>query len=210
MIVSWHAFPLYVMMPTISEWLSERGLTKAYLYPSDVGGMGITLFYGALYLFGVEWGIYWIHRYLHENTFLYKWLHWDHHIYNNNNDLSPFAGLAFHPLDGCAQASPYIIGMLVLPINYWIHISLLFFTGVWTTNIHDAFVGNTEPVMGSKYHTFHHTHYRDNYGQFFVFWDWVHNTLTDPPLDKYGVTDEESKLDSDIDAGLVKAEFKKD
>ena len=34
--------------------------------------------------------------------------------------------------------------------------------------------------MGSKYHTYHHTAYRDNYGQFFVFFDWIHDTLTDP------------------------------
>lgn len=27
------------------------------------------------------------------------------------------------------------------------------FTAVWATNIHDAVPGNTEPVMGAKYHT---------------------------------------------------------
>ncbi len=36
--------------------------------------------------------------------------------------------------------------------------------------------------MGSKYHMYHHTAYRDNYGQFFVFFDWLHGTLTDPLL----------------------------
>lgn len=34
--------------------------------------------------------------------------------------------------------------------------------------------------MGAGYHTLHHTLYRDNYGQFFVFFDWVHDTLTSP------------------------------
>ena len=27
------------------------------------------------------------------------------------------------------------------------------FTAIWATNIHDAVAGNTEPVMGAKYHT---------------------------------------------------------
>lgn len=27
------------------------------------------------------------------------------------------------------------------------------FTAIWATNIHDAVPGNTEPVMGAKYHT---------------------------------------------------------
>lgn len=94
--------------------------------------------------------------------------------------MSPFAGLAFHPLDGMAQAAPYLIGMFLMPVHFWTHQAMLFFTGVWTTNIHDALVGNTEPVMGSKYHTYHHVWYKNNYGQIFVFFDWIHDTLTDP------------------------------
>ena len=67
-----------------------------------------------------------------------------------------------------------------MPVHFWTHMVLLFFTGVWPASIHDTLRGNTEPIMGSKYHTYHHTSYRDNYGQFFVFFDWVHDTLTDP------------------------------
>eukprot|EP01048_Picozoa_sp_COSAG05_P020084 COSAG05_NODE_3323_length_2149_cov_2.450244_2_plen_49_part_00 len=36
------------------------------------------------------------------------------------------------------------------------------------TNIHDTLHGDTEPIMGSKYHLIHHTHYNRNYGQFFI------------------------------------------
>jgi sterol desaturase/sphingolipid hydroxylase (fatty acid hydroxylase superfamily) len=67
-----------------------------------------------------------------------------------------------------------------MPVHFWTHMVLLFFTGVWTASIHDTIRGNSEPIMGSKYHTYHHTAYRDNYGQFFVFFDWIHGTLTDP------------------------------
>ena len=67
-----------------------------------------------------------------------------------------------------------------MPVHFWTHMALLFFTGVWTASIHDTIRGNSEPIMGSKYHTYHHTAYRDNYGQFFVFFDWIHGTLTDP------------------------------
>jgi hypothetical protein len=120
---------------------------------------------------------------------LYKWLHWDHHIYNNSGDMSPFAGLAFHPLDGCAQASPYVLGLFLMPVHFWTHLVLLFFTGVWTTVIHDAVPAGTEPIMGAKYHMYHHTAYRDNYGQFFVFWDWLHGTLYRDVEDGFGVGD---------------------
>jgi len=50
-----------------------------------------------------EWAIYWIHRYLHDNQTLYLLLHKTHHIYNNRGSLSPFAGLAFDPVDGLMQ-----------------------------------------------------------------------------------------------------------
>ena len=134
----------------------------------------------AAYFFLVEWGIYWVHRTLHDNRTLYKWLHRTHHIYNNQNSLSPFAGLAFHPIDGMLQASPYVFMLLVVPVHFWSHLGCLFFTALWTANIHDTLIVGTEPFMGAGYHTLHHTLYRDNYGQCFIFFDWIHGTLTPP------------------------------
>ena len=126
------------------------------------------------------------------------------------------AGLAFNPFDGMAQAAPYLICMLLVPMHFLTHEVMLFFTAVcepthlgvactcgtllhlpaapaawlqiWTTNIHDTLQGDTEPIMGSAYHTLHHTIYTKNYGQFFIFWDWVFGTLQAPansPWAKY-------------------------
>lgn len=38
------------------------------------------------------------------------------------------------------QASPYVILLFVVPVHYFTHVFLLFFSGVWATNIHDATV----------------------------------------------------------------------
>ena len=78
-----------------------------------MGGVEHWLVWTLAYLFFVEWAIYWIHRGLHEVRWAYKWLHADHHSYNNKHDLSPLAGLAFHPVDGALQASPYLVGRVV-------------------------------------------------------------------------------------------------
>ena len=56
--------------------------------------------------------------------------------------------------------------------------------------------------MGAKYHTYHHTAYKDNYGQFFVFFDWVHDTLHAPDAAGYGAVD----AGAAADAKGVKAE----
>jgi sterol desaturase/sphingolipid hydroxylase (fatty acid hydroxylase superfamily) len=70
--------------------------------------------------------------------------------------------------------------MLLVPCHYPTHFGLLFFTAIWATYIHDAMDLNVWPVMGSKYHTIHHTHYIYNYGQVFVFCDVLWGTFREP------------------------------
>ena len=185
--VSARAMVLYTLAPTVGEWAIERGWTLAYHDPAAAAswlgapaGAAVAAAVGltAFYFLVVEWGIYWIHRYLHENRTLYRLLHRTHHIYNNEGTLSPFAGLAFNPIDGLCQAAPYGLLLPILPVHFWSYEALLFFTAIWTTNIHDTLFVESDPVMGARYHTIHHTTYRDNYGQVFILFDWLHDTLT--------------------------------
>jgi lathosterol oxidase len=175
---------VYAGLPIISEWLIENGLTHTYFYLSDIGGLPYYLLFLVIYICLVEIGIYWVHRTEHTNKFLYKYVHGLHHKYNKLDTLTPWASIAFNPLDGIFQASPYVICLFFVPMHYFTHIFLLFFSGVWATNIHDALWGDTEPIMGSKYHTLHHTHYLYNYGQFFTFCDAYWGTLKVPTRSK--------------------------
>lgn len=229
--VSVKALPMYSALPAFNEMIAEHGWTRAYARLSDVG-LGTYVGYMALYMLLVEFGVYWMHRSLHEIPWAYKHIHATHHKYNKENTLSPFAGLAFHPLDGvlqvccerdsggrtahpvsmvlclrillqsvfqpckvqsCShqvytsthrhhrpQAIPYTIVMLFVPVHFLTHELLLFFTGVWTTNIHDCLHANVPPIMGAGFHTIHHTTYRHNYGQFFTLMDGLHGTLVHP------------------------------
>lgn len=59
-------------------------------------------------------------------------------------------------------------------------VPIVFVWQVWATNIHDTVITGTEPLMGAAYHTIHHTHYNKNYGQWFIFFDWLHGTLMGP------------------------------
>ncbi len=90
--VSMQAMPAYVALPTLSEYMVEQGWTRCFPRIEEVGwpaylGLIVT------YLVIVEFGIYWIHRELHDIKPLYKLLHAPHHIYNKQDTLSPFAGL---------------------------------------------------------------------------------------------------------------------
>lgn len=94
--------------------------------------------------------------------------------------MSPFAGLAFHPLDGILQAFPYAVALFVVPMHFMLHEFLLFGTALWTANIHDNIHGNVLPIMGAGWHTIHHTSYKHNYGHYFVIMDWLFGTLISP------------------------------
>lgn len=89
--VAMKAMPWYCALPTISEFMVENGWTRCFARISDVSWLAY-LGYLILYLVLVEFGIYWMHRELHDIKPLYKYLHATHHIYNKQNTLSPFAG----------------------------------------------------------------------------------------------------------------------
>jgi len=180
MMVAQSSLFLYAALPVLSELLIEYKFTRCYYYMDEVGGWVPGMTYLFLYIACVEIGIYWVHRTLHTNKFLYKYVHGMHHKYNRADTLTPWASIAFNPIDGICQASPYVVCLFFIPVNYFMHIGLLFFTGVWATNIHDSVPADSEPFMGAKYHTYHHTHYHYNFGQFFIFCDYFWGTLKLP------------------------------
>jgi lathosterol oxidase len=174
---------LYVLLPVVSDYVIENGWTQTYYSLHEVGGLGPYLAWLVLYLALVEIGIYWMHRTLHTNKFLYRHIHALHHKYKTPEMLTPWASIAFHPLDGILQACPYVLCLFLVPCHYITHVLLLFFTAIWATYIHDSLdIWNIDPIMGSKYHTIHHTHYMYNFGQVFIFCDAFWGTLRATPF----------------------------
>ena len=177
--VSLQAMPLYTALVAVCEAIVERGYTLVYPRVDDFGVGAFVLFF-VVYLTSVEFGVYWMHRSLHDVKSAYGLLHKTHHIYNKEHTLSPFAGLAFNPLDGILQAVPYVWSLFFIPTHYLTHELLLFGTAIWTTNIHDCIDGACEPIMGAGYHLLHHTNYRTNYGHYLTYCDRIFGSLEVP------------------------------
>ncbi|XP_057756661.1 delta(7)-sterol-C5(6)-desaturase-like [Arachis stenosperma] len=179
--VSMKALPWYTLLPTIEEYITEGGFTRCFPRVHYVGWLHYVV-YVALYLILVEFGIYWMHKLLHDIKPLYKHLHAPHHIYNNkHNILSPFAGMALHPLDGILQVLlPHSIALFIVPMHFSTHLVILLMEGIWTASIHDCINAKFWPIMGSGYHTVHHVTYRHNYGHFTIWMDWMFGTLVEP------------------------------
>ncbi|XP_028548898.1 delta(7)-sterol-C5(6)-desaturase isoform X3 [Dendrobium catenatum] len=94
-IVAMKAMPWYSALPTLSEYMVESGWSKCFSTISEVG-WPMYMVYLLTYLVLCEFGIYWMHRELHDIKPLYKHLHATHHIYNKQNTLSPFAAPKFN------------------------------------------------------------------------------------------------------------------
>merc|ERR1711968_276660 len=114
--VSLFAIPIYSLLPTLAEMAVEKGWTVAYADLTAYSTPAYLVLF-AVYVAFVEWCVYWMHRLLHDIRPAYFALHATHHIYNDNNSLSPMAGLAFDPIDGVMQGFPYALLLFFVPMH---------------------------------------------------------------------------------------------
>ncbi|KAH8083646.1 C-5 sterol desaturase [Filobasidium floriforme] len=147
-----------------------RGKTLMYDNFSDYGA---GWFQGtmAVFLLFTDFCIYWIHRWLHIPA-IYKRLHKPHHKWVVP---TPFASLAFHPLDGYAQSVPYHLVVFILPVHKWIYLGLFVIINLWTIVIHDGDMISghllEKYINSPAHHTLHHMYFTCNYGQYFTWAD---------------------------------------
>ncbi|CAO3587201.1 unnamed protein product [Absidia cylindrospora] len=157
------------------------------------------------FLFITDMGIYWIHRLLH-HPLIYKSLHKLHHKWIVP---TPFASIAFHPIDGYLQSTPYHIYAFLIPMHKWLYLAMFILVNVWTVLIHDGitlyiegggntyfnahanlfFLGNyfsqSDIINTTAHHTVHHLYFNYNYGQYFTFWDKLGGSHRQPTAEQY-------------------------
>ena len=63
--VSFLSIPVYSMLPAAQEWVIERGWTRAYSRVASVG-LARHIAYFVAFMACVEFGVYWMHRLLHD------------------------------------------------------------------------------------------------------------------------------------------------
>jgi lathosterol oxidase len=163
-----------LMMPV--HLLIAGGYSKIYWNVGD-HGWGWMAAQVVLILAITETLIYWIHRWLHSD-----WLY--HHIHKPHHQFvvpTPWAGVAFNPLDSFAQALPHHLCLFLFPVHGGVYLTFIGFITLWAVMIHDRL--SFMPWRGVNYtghHTLHHWYYNCNYGQFFTLWDRLGGTYRDP------------------------------
>lgn len=175
------ALPQMSVLQVPVTMLEIRGYSKLYGPKEEYGwdDYGTAYALGTLLWFLVftDFVIYWVHRFLH-HPLLYKRLHKPHHLWKNP---TPFASHAFHPVDGWSQGMAYHIYVFLFPMHKVVHLLSFIFVNFWTNSIHDGVSAFPHKILnGTAHHTYHHTAFNYNYGQYFVAWDWLFGTYLDP------------------------------
>ncbi|KAH6913165.1 fatty acid hydroxylase [Coprinopsis sp. MPI-PUGE-AT-0042] len=144
--------------------------------------------YGHLYLVAsvpffllfTDYGIYWVHRWLHIPMF-YKHIHKPHHKWIIP---TPFASHAFHPIDGYLQSVPYHLFVFLFPLHRMVYLVLFVLVNFWSIFIHDSdmITGHAleKVINGPAHHTLHHLYFTVNYGQYFTWADRVGGSYRQP------------------------------
>jgi lathosterol oxidase len=130
-----------------------------------------------LFLIFTDFCIYFIHRGLHHPA-VYKHLHKAHHKWIMP---TPYASVAFHPVDGFMQSLPYHLFPFILPLQKFAYLGLFVFVQIWTVMIHDGeYVANGTVINGAACHTMHHLYFNYNYGQYTTIWDRIGGSYRQP------------------------------
>lgn len=145
-------------------------------------GVGYLLFTVVLSLVVHDTYFYWVHRWMHRPG-VYKYLHKVHHLSTNP---SPWAAMAFHPLEaviefGIVAILPFLFPIHPLAIGLFLLIMMVY-------NVYGHLGYELYPkgfassriglwINTSVNHNQHHQYFNGNYGLYFLWWDRWMGTL---------------------------------
>ncbi len=145
----------------------QGGWSRVYWDVADHGWGWLLLSIG-LYLVVTETLVYWTHRLLHR-PWAFRRIHFAHHSFRKP---TPWASLAFHPLDAFLQALPHHLCAFLFPVHGLVYLGFLGFVTAWSVAIHDRVSLVRWPWLNfTAHHTVHHFYNNYNHGQFFTLWD---------------------------------------
>lgn len=125
---------------------------------------------------------YWTHRLMHYAS-VYRYVHRVHHLSTNP---SPWAAMAFHPLEAVVEAGIIVVIAITLPVHpMGIGLFLLFMMmynvyghlgyELYPRGFSASFAGRW--INTSVNHNMHHQQFSGNYGLYFLFWDRIMGTI---------------------------------
>ncbi|HYC85294.1 MAG TPA: sterol desaturase family protein [Chryseosolibacter sp.] len=156
-------------------------LTQVY-YDFDQFGTGYFWFSVVLMILVHDTYFYWTHWLMHRKS-VYRYVHRVHHLSTNP---SPWAAMAFHPLEAVVEAGVIVIIPFLFPVHPLAIGVFLLFMMVYNVYGHLGYElypkGFSRSWVGkwvntSVNHNMHHQQFNGNYGLYFLFWDRLMGTI---------------------------------
>lgn len=125
---------------------------------------------------------YWTHRWMH-NKSVFPWFHKVHHLSTNP---SPWAAMAFHPLEAIVEGSVIAVIALLFPVHPLAIGIFLLFMMIYNVYGHLGYELYPKGFAASRVgrwintsvsHNQHHQKFHGNYGLYFLWWDRWMGTL---------------------------------
>jgi lathosterol oxidase len=125
---------------------------------------------------------YWTHWLMHRKS-IYRYVHKVHHLSTNP---SPWAAMAFHPLEAVVEAGVIVVIPFLFPVHPLAIGVFLLFMMIYNVYGHLGYElypkGFSRSWIGrwintSVNHNMHHQQFNGNYGLYFLFWDRMMGTI---------------------------------
>lgn len=158
-----------------------REVTRLYLSISDYGWTYFVISIPLMLLIHDTY-FYWTHRWMHRPE-VFRYFHKVHHLSTNP---SPWAAMAFHPLEAVVEAGVIVMIALLIPVHpiaLGIFLLLMMIYNVYghlgyelyPKGFHSSVAGRW--INTSLHHNRHHEFFKGNYGLYFLWWDRWMGTL---------------------------------
>ena len=190
-----------------------RGYTRVYFNISDYGK-----FYFALSLiiniFANDTLFYWAHRFMHLK-WVFRHIHLTHH---KSTSPTPFGMLAFHPGEAIIHSTVYIVLIFIFPIHPIMFGAFHLYNLISNVAGHGGYEFMPDKLARHWFfnwqntvtnHDVHHKKFNCNFGNYFLIWDKLMNTLENKNLEGtkiykgrlnsgLKIIDNDSKIDSGL------------
>lgn len=156
-------------------------LTQVY-YDIEQFGLGYFFLSILMMILLHDTYFYWTHRWMHTKA-VYKYVHKVHHLSTNP---SPWAAMAFHPVESVVEAGVIVLIPLIFPVHPLAIGLFLLFMMAYNVYGHLGYElypkGFSKTSIGkwvntSVNHNMHHQQFTGNYGLYFLFWDRIMGTV---------------------------------
>lgn len=171
---------IFGFLAVVINWMTDMGWTQVYTDFSEYG-VFYALFSFVVLVFVHDAYFYWMHYSMHKVKPLMKF----HAIHHRSHNPTPWAAMAFHPIEAVAEFAIFPFIVMILPVHPVVLIIFGLFSFIFNVIGHLGFEvfpkGTTRHPIGrwlntSTHHNMHHKNGNGNFGLYFNIWDTIMGT----------------------------------